>query len=625
MSSTSISCDLNSSLSERILINSKYKTLDKNENIILYLFNKNNCETKNVYNQLNLIKYRGRGKYTNFPIFQKREIEKNNKIKISPKHKMKSISFNGNQSFTTKNSIYITQEIVNGDYSKLPLLLDKMKTGKGKSKNIIFNENKKMQYDKMNILNSDKKLVNRSIQEDERRKIKLLFFNKIQSNFEQKELKTNKSTNISKSDSFLFDKKIYNLNVKKNNDNSISNYQNKLKEYVLNKQIFDLKKEQYEIIDENNINELNKANQLIKEFNSYKELFKDEFTQKYNDYLRHLNLEKERQINKDSVLYAFIYTLKTEIGKLEYKIRKIKNEKSRYIKWMIFQYQLKEKLVKLPKNYEILVEGNYNDEVMKDSIKEIINYIKTNNLYDNPEEIFSYIGRYEQINLELLKRSNILSDEVDLLKKELKEKIIENKKKYPIEAVFIKEKEKNNLAERNALLNKRLDAIKISIKCNYFTEDSELYHKVLQLKSILVEDNSYQSLKKKALLYVLKEIELHLDICLKKQKNYLEKHGNLVEEEMKRLEDIKKHEKIMYRKKHMFDNYIKIREKIIQKSQKFFVKPTRKIYIKNNIKSIGRSLFMKKTNDKTQYNIANFFNFTKNNDTFIEENFNEDK
>ena len=577
--------NISSSLTTRNnLDNELFKITDRNR-FIIYLFSKHKCQTKNIYNKINLSKLKGIYKYKNFPLFQKREIEfrRKNKKKINLSFKRKNTSFNNSQqTLSTKNSLYITQSFFKGDFSKLPLLFEKISKMSNEKKKLkrehSFEVDKKIKNIRLNYKDIKKSLDNSSSEKDKKDEYKIHFLRKL-----EKENKNKKS--ISKTDSFL-EKKSFPLNMSKIlNQKSLIHYFSRLREYLISKQKFEFKNEQYRSINEDNSNEMEQANQIIKEVNDCKKMFSSRFMQKYNEYFRHLNFERDKQYNNDVILCGYINSLRIEMNHLDSKIKKIKNIKNKYIKWMLLQYQVKEKKLKLPKYFEYLNDyTNSNNVKTNESEEKLINYMKNNHIFDHPDYIFTYLARYEAINLELLSKYNNLRKGIDLIKKELIEVENDNKR---IEVDFSEElnsrkKIKMKLFEQYTILSNSKKLLTTDTKYISFTSDSQLYKKVKQLKDNLEGEKKYKPCRGiNEIINMLKYIEINIDLCLKKQKYYLEKYKKRVDEENKKLENIKKTERILLYRKNMFMKIKQLKEKIIEKSNKVPYLPTKKMWFKN--------------------------------------------
>ena len=85
-------------------------------------------------------------------------------------------------------------------------------------------------------------------------------------------------------------------------------------------------------------------------------LFNDIFLQKFNDYVRELEIQRELAKSENTNLMEEILKLKNEISQLESQIRKIEYEKHNIVRWIFFQILVKEKKTHLPFYYKSIIE-----------------------------------------------------------------------------------------------------------------------------------------------------------------------------------------------------------------------------------------------------------------------------
>lgn len=596
MSSINISSsnEMSSCLSDKYLLKNKKPIIERNTSC-LYSNSLKKYECKNIFNKINLFKLKGKDKYQNYLIFEKRELEfdKNKKKRLNLTLKKSSSLSNNIHDTSTNNPIYITQNIIKGDYTKLPLLLQTINNNKLKNKiQTVNNSNKLISVSEETNLSNEKKYLNKSCEEIESRNnnVRLLFLNKLKNNIEKKEL--NKRP-FNKAKSYILKKKNMILNTYRMPDKSISNHISRLHEFLISKQNCDLKNEQLLQIIENNKNELEKINNTIKAIHKYNKMYDEKFFAKYNEYFRILIIEKDKLNNYDLLLCKYIYSLKSEIKMLENKIKKIINEKNTYIKWMILQIRIKEKLLNLPKQYiEILKEGKKNNKNINPENNRLLKY--TNNIiYNNPDEIHLQLKQYENQNLKLVIVLNNIIEEINLLKNELKKQEYENINNYFIKEINRKDKIKKKLIEHNKILNNHIKLLKQNNKSihNYpynKNKYSKLYEKMKMLranvvgKGVTITNPSEKINEEREMLKIIKEIDINADICLKKQKIYSEKYKKKYEQQKEILEQFKKRERIRLHQKKLNDKFIKLKEKIIQKSNKIYFLPNRKINFRND-------------------------------------------
>ena len=115
-----------------------------------------------------------------------------------------------------------------------------------------------------------------------------------------------------------------------------------------------------------------------------------------------------------------------------------------------------------------------------------------------------------------------------------------------------------------------------------------LYEKMKMLranvvgKGVTITNPSEKINEEREILKIIKEIDINADICLKKQKIYSEKYKKKYEQQKEILEQFKKRERIRLHQKKLNDKFIKLKEKIIQKSNKIYFLPNRKINFRND-------------------------------------------
>ena len=577
MSKTIKSC-----LSENDLLNDK--TIKPNKYINLFSFNTKRHKTKNLFNNISNLKLKGKEKYNNFSLFTKREMnsDKNSKLRLnlSLKKYPSLIKYKNN---IMHNSLYLSQNVINGDFSKLPLLLENINI---KDYNHRKFSNSFRTKDIEKEKEKGKKNSNTNKEEINNKNVRALFLNKLKFNKKNKLLK---KQHMNETDGYLLNKKSFSLTRYKNSDSSSFEYIDKLHEYFIFKNNMDLKRELLLQTNDFNSNKLEKVEDEIKSLNDNKRL-EENFLEKFNEYLKSLFLEIDMQNNKDIILCEHIYNLRAQIKILENKIRKLKKEKFMYIRWMFLQIQIKEKILNLPYHYNSLL----NDESKNGKVKneEIILKYKNNIIYKNPEEMMKQLKKYENENINLINELNEIKADIFPLKNELE---IENKNilndfyfKEIINKNKIKQKlmEKyNTLENKKMLLNKNHSNLSFNnINSNSFNniKHSKLYEKIKLLKNNIIGDKQKtnyinKTTEESEMVKMLWEIELAVNECLSKQKLYMRIYNDKFEEEKGRLEKYKRIYKVKLHQKDIYYKSIKLEEKINQKSQKIYIFPKKKI------------------------------------------------
>lgn len=618
MSSINISSsnEMSSCLSDKYLLKNKKPKIERNTSC-LYSNNLKKYEFKNIFNKINSLKLKGKDKYQNYLIFEKRELEfdKNKKKRLNLTLKKKFSLSNNIHDTSRNNQIYITQNIIGGDYTKLPLLLQTINNNKLKNTIQTINNSKKIKSEETN-LSKEKKYLNKSCVEIESRNnnLRLLFLNKLKNSIEKKELNKRQ---FNKTKSYILKKKNMILNTYRMPDKSVLNHISRLHEFLISKQNYDLKNEHLLQLNEDNKNELEIINNTIKAIHKYNKIYDEKFLVKYNEYIRSLVIEKDKLNNYDILLCKYIYSLKAEIKMLENKIKKIINEKNTYIKWMILQIRIKEKLLNLPKHYiEIFKKGKNNNKIINPANYKLLKYT-SNIIYNNPDEISLQLKQYENQNLKLVVELNDITEEIYSLKNELKKEEYASINNYFIKEINKKDKIKIKLIEQNKILNNHIRLLKqnnTSIHNYPYNKKkySKLYEKMKMLKDnivgkeVAISNPSEKINEEVEMLKIIKELDINVEICLKKQKIYLEKYKKKYDEQKYILEQFKKRERIRLHQKQINDKFIKLKEKIKQKNNKIYFLPNRKINFRNDCFDKEYQPYLVNNNIDQQDNIKDY-------------------
>ena len=141
---------------------------------------------------------------------------------------------------------------------------------------------------------------------------------------------------------------------------SINEFREKIRQQKLFKFSIQAKEELCIRIKEKYQNELGYITDKIESFNTWKKLDQDFFSNKIDEYLKFLMYQKSYEKNKVEDLLDEIIRLKNDITKINSQMAKIELDKSKILRWIYFQIQLKEKKVTLPSYYNLILE-NIND------------------------------------------------------------------------------------------------------------------------------------------------------------------------------------------------------------------------------------------------------------------------
>ena len=151
----------------------------------------------------------------------------------------------------------------------------------------------------------------------------------------------------------LIDFKVNKLKEKKE---SIKDAINKTRDMILNKYTKSIKKERIIRLKEVKENNLDRVENIITSMKDTNKLFNDIFLQKFNDYVRELEIQRELAKAENTNLMEEILKQKNEISQLESQIRKIEYEKHNIVRWIFFQILVKEKKTHLPFYYKSIIE-----------------------------------------------------------------------------------------------------------------------------------------------------------------------------------------------------------------------------------------------------------------------------
>ena len=167
----------------------------------------------------------------------------------------------------------------------------------------------------------------------------------------------------------LIDFKVNKLKEKKE---SIKDAINKTRDMILNKYTKSIKKERIIRLKEVKENNLDRVENIITSMKKTNKLFNDTFLQKFNDYVRELEIQRELAKAENTNLMEEILKQKNEISQLESQIRKIEYEKNNIVRWIFFQILVKEKKIYLPFYYKSIIEET--EENMKKILSNPANF-----------------------------------------------------------------------------------------------------------------------------------------------------------------------------------------------------------------------------------------------------------
>ena len=459
-------------------------------------------EIKNIYNKLDYEKLKGIKRFENFPVFTARERDVKTKKKLILRVKKDDFSLKKNNSyFSSKNSIYITQNSSIEELSHFPSIFDKIdnKVNSQKDKRIL---NYKNQYNLIFQNNND-------ISKKEKTPIRNIFLHKLKNLFGKNGgIKTNKSAN------FLFNKKLYELNRFRTCENSPSTHIKKLNECLNKKKIYNLKQERFQRLQEYKRNQLESVDDKIGFLHKSQMLLDNKYIINCKKYISSLYKEMDKQDNNDNIICDKINKLKIRIYHLNKKIYKLLKEKNTYIKWMIFQVQIKEKIIRIPKNYEELLKIGSGTKLPEQLLK-----YKKEIIFPSPDDLIDELKIYENNNIKLMEMYILANKALFPLKKKLEKELLIRQKKIDMGEFNELCLEKEKIKTQNDILINKLFTLKNEAKLSNVNSRrkenlSEIYNKLKIIinnifgNEIIIKKSFYIE---KEILSMLKEIEIRFD------------------------------------------------------------------------------------------------------------------
>lgn len=134
----------------------------------------------------------------------------------------------------------------------------------------------------------------------------------------------------------------------KANHTSVREYINKTREIVLLRHSVEIKKESALKMEEDYYNQMESVKDSIVSLRNAKNLFEDEFFVKFDKYIKHLRIQREREINELTMILDNKSRLELELQKLESRKNKLKDVLDLYREYRDFLICVKEKSLKLP-------------------------------------------------------------------------------------------------------------------------------------------------------------------------------------------------------------------------------------------------------------------------------------
>ena len=562
------------------------KTLKSSQTESNCISNFQNLQVKNIYNNLDYSNVKGLKKFNNFNIFsirEKRLAKKKMKLNLRMKKNL-SVNRKHNHALNSQSSIYLTQNLSEGNFSILPKILEKLEiTNIKKSKRNINNVRNTFRN-----INDFKESISEKEQDPP---IKIMFLNRLKNNIERKN-ETEKKMNSA--NNYLFDKKLNDLNLYKKPENYYITYIEKLNEFLKKKKVHDLRRERLLQYEELAKNKIEAVKEQINSMHSSQRLLENKFLIKYQEYLASLYKEKDKQDNKDIILCTIIYGLRRDIKELDKKVKKLLFEKNTYIKWLLLQIQVKNKLLKLPKEYQPYLKLDNT----KNLPKELQIYIK-NIIFPNPEDLINRIDYYENRNIKSLEIYHRITNETYPLKDELEKVMFALSRISNIDEINKLNEIKLKLKSKNQILINQINYLKK--EGNIFPTKnlqkrihSKLYEKIKLMRNNIIyrkikeEENINENVE---ILKMLKELEIEIDLLKNKHQFYLLKYSDKLKMAIEKREKEKRIEKIRKNKKIVEERQIQLKKSIIEKANKQFILPNMKInWTVYNIKKVQKKI-----------------------------------
>ena len=608
---------------------------NKDSSIMLYLnYDSNNNNNSN--NKLSLFsttfdnnsQIKRKDLYKNINVFKKRQFAFNKSIEDNKKvFKYKNFALFGDSDRSSRNRIHFREKKVNSnssnsiiiDYSKffltdnenlLPILNTKSITNE-----IISNiENNRSAYNSIKKNDQNLKDVNNIIKKKPITKLKRYNIN----------IKT-------KLDIYA---KIKKKSLMKNV------FFRDLRYYLANKLYLKTREEKAQTMSENfetkSIYLDNKISKIKKDYF----LFNNVFYNKFLQYIRYIQQIKQYEKEQDEINVENIIKLKNEVSTLQAMIAKITLNNNSFNRWIYLQICMKEKKIEFPESYKQILESKNEDKeelILKfgeDLFDHVMQY-KNNIIYKTADEFLNQYISYENKNLELLNKHQILREEIGKLEKEKNNVDIysnyeKNENEYN-EYVNTKIKELTNLKRENDSLKKYIEPLLYNKSKNKNKDYSiikmnkRIYNKTEKIVQKLQENNycPYDNYNKytfrlnmpiqQRILSNLSQIEIVIDLLLKRNNSYKELYPEEMIVQKSLLDKEKKYLNNLEKIKRLKNKYEEERKKIIEKYNKNALIPTRKINIDNrgikkNTVYIWNTSKSNRNKNKTIEDINDIFN-----------------
>ena len=290
---------------------------------------------------------------------------------------------------------------------------------------------------------------------------------------------------------------------------SINEFREKIRQQKLFKFSIQAKEELCIRIKEKYQNELGYITDKIESFNTWKKLDQDFFSNKIDEYLKFLMYQKSYEKNKVEDLLDEIIRLKNDITKINSQMAKIELDKSKILRWIYFQIQLKEKKVTLPSYYNLILENINDINAYYDSkIKKLSNsyFPKSPESNKSIKNLSLSVNKKKDKMKKSIKKSKVFSGTDSLGTPILKIEIMNLLNKKEGKEAYLRIKEyKNNLIynledfkdRMNSLQRDNLRLINYRTELNYKIQELKTqYNKVNEENNKIFEFYNYNLNKK---------------------------------------------------------------------------------------------------------------------------------
>ena len=267
---------------------------------------------------------------------------------------------------------------------------------------------------------------------------------------------------------------------------------------------------------------------------------------------------------------------------------------------MIFQIQIRDKLLKIPKQYEKLLESNT-------KLPQKLEKYKKDIIYPTPEDLIHQFEAQKNNNINLMKIHQKVVTENNNLKLELdkKIKIKEDLSKIDTEINILVQR-RDKVKFRYQLLTKEFETLYENYKSYSNSQkegkESKIYQKIKIMKNNFVKKKKIEPLfktKEREMLYILKEVEFVLLREKEKHKYYLEHNKKDIKVALLQRIKEKRFERVMANKNIILEKKFHENNRINIKANKKILLPTIKV---------NWDFFKMSKRSKSVININNIYN-----------------